>query len=150
MLGAGQARPEDGSGETAPEVQALVTWQPVTRGRPEVQGAHPEYPGLLRVRIPLEGSVTEEWSYYFLRPVGVGISLSMHPPELCGRTIRIRPPDDELECYVRHVDERIGAANERYESEVLPRLQEAVERRKEVERQTARRLRAAREVASEL
>lgn len=126
-----------------------MAWQPVTRGRPEVRGVHPQYPGLLRVRVPLEGPVTEEWSYYFLSPVGVGISLGMHPPELSGRTIRIRPPDDELGDYLRHVDERIEAANERYEADVLRRRQDAAKRRKEAERQTAQRLRAARRVASE-
>ena len=73
----------------------------------------------------------------------------MHPPELSDSTIRIRLPDDELGGYVRHVDERIGAANERYELNVLPRLREAAKRRKEAERQTAQRLRVARRVASE-
>jgi hypothetical protein len=127
-----------------------MSWEPIRRGKPEVQGVHSEYSGLLRVRIPLEGSVTEEWSHHFLHPTGVGISLSMHPPELSGRSVRIQPPDDELKQYVRHVDERIRAANERYEAQVLPRLEAEANKRANAEERRAQRLEAARRAASGL
>jgi hypothetical protein len=40
----------------------------------------------------------------------------MHPPRLSGSTIYIRLPDQEVEAYIEHVDERISAANAAYET----------------------------------
>ena len=46
----------------------------------------------------------------------------MHPPSLVGSAVKITPPDDQLEEYVRHVDQRIAAANAYYEGEILPAI----------------------------
>ena len=127
-----------------------MEWEPIERGRPEVDGVDPDYEGLLRVRIDLSRRPSREWAEFFLNPVGVGISLSMHPPELSGSSISIRPPDTELETYVAHVDERIEAANERYEQEVLPTLRRAAETRAGEEEERTRRLEDAKKRAEDL
>lgn len=62
-----------------------------------------------------------EWAQAFAHPSNVPISLSMHPPELSGSTVRIRPPDEEFGPYVDHVEMRIIAANNYYEEHVLRR-----------------------------
>jgi hypothetical protein len=127
-----------------------VEWQPITRDKPEVHGVNAQYPGLLDVSIRLSSYPDDAWSQFFLSPSGVGLPLSMHPPKLSGKAIFIRPPDNEVEAYVRHVDERLDAANRYYENTVLPRLraQREAERRASDEKQE--RLDAARRRIEEL
>ncbi|MHB8382051.1 MAG: hypothetical protein ACYDC3_06890 [Candidatus Binataceae bacterium] len=100
----------------------MADWTPITRRELQVIGDHPDYPGLLQVVISLSEEPPEKWQEFFMNPTGVGISMSMHPPEISGGEIGISPPDNELERYVRHVDERIDAANQRYSREVLPQI----------------------------
>lgn len=103
-----------------------MTWTRIIRsGRPRVRGVNAKYSGLLDVDIDLTPTPPAEWTRAFERPIGVGISLSMHPPTLSGATVHIRPPDNELEAYVKHIDERIAAANDYFEREVLPALDRA-------------------------
>src|SRR6266404_7135026 len=120
-------------------------WQAITRGQPEVDGVDADYPGLLNVRVPLSAYPPDEWQDFFLRPVGVGLSMSMHSPDLRGDEVVLRPPDSEVERYVKHVDERIVAANARYEAEVLPKRRAALQRADAAAAQEEERLRAARE-----
>ena len=127
-----------------------MEWKPIQREKPEVDRVDPDYEGLLRVRIDLNRQPPSEWARYFLNPIGVGISLSMHPPELFGSTISIRPPDNELAAYVAHVDERIEAANERYKREVVPALRKAAEEEAREEEGRGKRLEDARKRAEDL
>lgn len=61
----------------------------------------------------------------------------MHPPRIHGTSIRLRPPDSELERYVEALRERVEATNDQYEREILPHLRS--------EAQTADNERAERE-----
>ena len=47
----------------------------------------------------------------------------MHPPRLLGSTVRVRPPDDEIEAYVKHVDDLVQSCNENYAKEQLPQIE---------------------------
>jgi hypothetical protein len=96
-------------------------WLPIKRKSVKVEGADPAAPGLLDVYIELNETPPPEWEDFFSHPVGMEMSMSMHPPRLEGSDVHIRPPDKELKDYVTHVDQRIKAANERYEREVLPK-----------------------------
>jgi hypothetical protein len=100
----------------------MSDWLPIKRKSVKVEGVDPEAPGLLDVYIELSETPPPEWEDYFRNPVGVEVSMSMHPPRLEGGDVHIRPPDKELKAYVAHVDQRIKAANERYEREVLPKF----------------------------
>ena len=103
-----------------------MEWTRIVRsGPPRVRGVNSQYPGLLDVEIDLTRTPPPEWTQGFIHPSGVGISLSMHPPEISGSRVQIRPPDGELEKYVAHVDERIEAANTYFEQRVLPALNAA-------------------------
>lgn len=121
-----------------------MDWKPITRGKPQVKGVNSEYSGLLDVAIPLEGDIDINWAEFFENPVGVSISLSMHPPKLSGRTVYIRPPDEEVEAYVKHVDERIAAANARFQTEVLPKIQQKEERDRADREERERRIEGVR------
>lgn len=115
-------------------------WTPVQRVDVEVKGIDPEYSGLLNVVVQLDREPHTTWWSYFLRPVGVGMSLSMHAPEQGHGAIRLRPSDNEVEKYVTHVDERIAAANERYRTEELPRQRAEQERRNAEQADQERRI----------
>ena len=122
-----------------------MNWNRITRGEPKVLGVNRKHSGLLNVAIPLSESPPREWASYFERPVGISIRLSMHPPKLHGASVSITPPDEELEAYIKHVDERIEAANASFETQILPRLQAQEERQRKAESDEEQRLRAARE-----
>lgn len=100
----------------------MNSWKPITRKKPMIDGVDPEAHGLLNVLIPLDCDPPDEWRCFFENPVGVTISLDIHPPRIKGDEIWIRPPDEDMERYIRYVDERIKSANNFYEKEVLPRI----------------------------
>jgi len=77
-----------------------------------------------------------EWAQSFNNPSDVPISMSMHPPELAGSTIRIRYPDGQLAAYVANVDARIHAANLYFEQSIHPALN-AAEAQAQNNRETA-------------
>lgn len=129
---------------------ATTKWVPITRSKPDPKGVDPKYSGLLNVEIELSTNPPNEWAQSFLNPVNVPISMSMHPPRLQGSTIIIRPPDNELEAYVRHVDVRIAHANQRYEQEFLPAIDAARERDQRAHDEEERRLAEARKRAENL
>lgn len=99
-----------------------MAWEPLHRGAPEVNGVNAADPARLDVRIVLDADPPAEWSAFFLAPARVRVDPAMRAPEIAGRVIWLRPPDEELDAYVHHADERIAAANDRYRDEVLPRL----------------------------
>src|SRR5687768_5797122 len=107
-----------------------MTWTPITRGQPDVLGVHPQWKGLLKVRIQLSRSPPSEWARFFMDAIGVSLPMNMHRPELYGAELMLRPPDSELDAYVQKIDERIGSANTQYEQLVLPRLRAQEERQK--------------------
>jgi len=128
----------------------MSEWTPINRDEPRVEGVDPDAPGLLDVRIRLDAHPPDEWMEFFLRPVGVGISVSMHPPKLFGDEIRLRPPDNEVEKYVLHVDERIAAANKRFQSEVLPRRRREQDAAQRARQEQEQRLAEARQRLTKL
>jgi hypothetical protein len=74
----------------------------------------------------------------------------MHPPRLEGRTVRLTPPDQELEKYVEHVDACIANANEQFERVVLPQLREEAERAQAADTARDQRIREAQARADNL
>ncbi len=103
-------------------------------GKPKVLGVDANYKGLLNVEIPLDPHPDANWAAIFSRgPSGVSYSLSMHPPQLVGGKIVIRPPDGDVEKYVEVVKARIDGTNREYAEQVEPVLkarQEAADREK--------------------
>ena len=106
-------------------VGPVGSWQPIQRGKVDVRGVHPQSEGLLDVRIILTASPPYEWKRIFDNPPDTALPESMHPPELFDREVKITPPDEQLESYVKHIDARIEEANRRYQALVLPREQKA-------------------------
>jgi hypothetical protein len=64
----------------------------------------------------------------------------MHPPRLSGSDIYITPPDNEVERYISHIDERIAAANVAYEKHILPKVRAAEEAEARAKEDEKRRL----------
>lgn len=127
-----------------------MTWQPISRGKVDVHGIHPEHPGLLQVSIELSDSPPAEWRAAFIAGDGVASRGDMHKPDLTASTVWLQPPDSELEEHVRDVDARIAAANKIYKRDVLPaktQRQSAVEALAE---QNERRIDDARRRAEDL
>lgn len=119
-------------------------WTRIVRsGGPRVRGVNDQYPGLINAEIDLNISPPREWVQAFNNPSDVPISMSMHPPELSGSTIRIRYPDGQLPAYVANVDARCEAANLYFERHILPALN-AAEAQAQNDRETAQ-ARVARE-----
>jgi hypothetical protein len=106
----------------------------IQAGKPKVLGNDSQFSGLLNVEIPIEPHPDRYWTDIFNNgPPGVSFSLSMHPPKVVGGTVRITPPDKELDRYVQHVNERIDGTNRYYAQNVEPKLRahaEAEEREK--------------------
>ena len=121
-----------------------MNWQPIRRTNSEIIGRHSRYMGLLEVEIEISGDPPGEWAQAFQHPEGVGISLSMHPPRLSGAIIYITPPDNEIESYVAHVDDRIRAANATYEKRYLPNILDREEARNQAAEEERLRLEDAR------
>lgn len=118
----------------------MMDWKPVTRGKARALGVHPENRQALAVEVDLDRLPPAGWDAFFERPEGVGISMSMHPPRLSGRTIHIMAPDTELENYLANVDARIGAANATYEKRVLPQVRAAEAAAADAKKEEQRRL----------
>lgn len=116
----------------------VMEWERIRLGKPNVLGVNEQYSGLLDVDVPLEPTPDVHWTAVFERgPSGISYSVSMHPPRIHGTSIRLRPPDSELERYVEALHERVEATNDQYEREILPHLRS--------EAQTADNERAERE-----
>jgi hypothetical protein len=114
----------------------------ICMGKPEVLGVDPEASGLLDVSVPLEPRPDQYWVEIFnAGPPGVSFSVSMHPPRLSGSTVRLRPPDREVEKYLLSLQERIEGTNAEYARSVEPELRrqqeaqeaDAAERQRRVE-----------------
>jgi len=127
-----------------------MNWTPIARENPEVRGIDPQAPGLLDVTIRLRPTPPREWVELFEHPPGVSISMAMHPPRLSGATVRIRPPDDELEAYLAHVDQRIDAANREFEERFLPQIRARAAREAQNTEQERLRIEEAKRKAQDL
>jgi hypothetical protein len=127
-----------------------VDWKPIQRGKIDVRGIDQEHPELLDVVVPLSRMPEPEWRQFFLHSVGVDVALSMRPPELEGTLVRLTPPDAELQKYVSNMDDRISAANERYQREVLAKRRAEEDRRQQTIDDTQRRIWEARRRAEDL
>ena len=106
-------------------------------GKPKVLGVDSTYSGLLNVEIPLTPTPDRYWTEIFNNgPRDVPFSLSMHPPRLAGGTVRITPPDSEVERYVEYIAARVESTNRNYTERIEPRLsaQQAAEEREEADR----------------
>jgi hypothetical protein len=121
------------------------TWKPITLGPPKVHGPDSRWPGLLRVTAELSSQPGREWCDFFARPAGVSMPVSMHPPEINGSQVVMRPPDGEEAKYLDHARERVASANARFEAEVLPRIRADEERRAAEAADQERRIREAQE-----
>jgi len=114
-----------------------MAWTRIVRsGHPRVKGVNSQYRGLINAEMDLSINPPSEWVPAFNNPPDVPISMSMHPPELTGSTIRIRYPDGQLAAYVTNVDARIEAANLYFEQRILPTLV-AAEAQSRNDRETA-------------
>ena len=116
-----------------------MTLTPLSRGKLQAKGSDPEYRRLLRIEVELSQTPPPGWAEEFQNPVGLGIPMSMHPPRISGRNVYLSPPDDQVEEYVKHLDERIAAANKGYEQRVLPKVRAAEEARRQADEEEKRR-----------
>lgn len=112
----------------------MSEWQSITRGAPEIVGLDEGGPGkddVARVEVTLSVVPPYEWTEYFRSPTGVTVPADVRPT-LARDGLSFALPEPRLEGYVAVLDELIAQANERYRTNVLPRLakqQEAAERR---------------------
>ena len=105
------------------------TWEPIERVDVKVKGVDPDDTSFLVVEVTLSATPPGEWPHRFENPVGVEVPTSMRPPKVERSVVRFRVADDQLEEYVRTLDQRIAAANAYYEDDVLP-ARRAAEQRK--------------------
>jgi hypothetical protein len=131
------------SSEPGISIQEVADWQRIRIGKPQVLGVNEQYSGLLDVDVPLEPSPDMHWDALFERGAGVPISVSMHPPHVHGSTVRLRPPDNEVERYVDALRARVEAVNDQYEREVLPALRGKAAATERAETERARRVEEA-------
>lgn len=125
-------------------------WVPITRGHPDVKGFNDRYKGLLDVEFVLDRDPPAEWKRAFLNPFNVEISMGYAPPRLEGSTITLRPPQDQFENAVAHIDARIEHANEKYGREFFPAAEMAREREQRQHAEDKQRLEAIRKRAEKL
>lgn len=97
-------------------------WKPVTRGKIEVVGVHPEKPELLAVRVPLSAKPWTEWQWAFENRKGQNPPSSFPRPDVQEHNVYIYPPDAELEAYVRDIDDLIAATNTWFQQNAVPPL----------------------------
>jgi hypothetical protein len=99
-------------------------WQSVARGAPDIVGLDEGGPGkddIARVEVSLSVVPPYEWTEYFRSPVGVTVPPDIRPT-LARDRLTFALPETRLEGYVAVLDELIAQANERYRTNVLPRL----------------------------
>jgi hypothetical protein len=116
-----------------------MNWTPMKRGKPRAMGPDTRYRKLQNIEVDLDREPPAGWEAEFQHPEGVSISLSQHPPQLRGRTIYLSAPDDEVEAYIRSLDQRIAAANSNYETRVLPKVEAAERQRQQAEEEAMQR-----------
>lgn len=106
--------------------------------------------GLLRVTVKLSPEPPDDWCDRLSRGVGVPISPDMHRISAHRDTAYLTTPDDELERYVEHLDQRIEATNHWYETEIVPAIQASEDEAERKAKETDRRLADARRRAKDL
>ena len=127
-----------------------MEWVPITITGRKVVGRNRQYSGLLDVEIELSGTPPRPWAEFFQSPSGIGISISMHPPSLSGSKVKITPPDDEVESYAKHIEERVAHTNRWFEETALPQINAAEERQRAENEAEAKRLKEAQRKLDEL
>lgn len=127
-----------------------MRWEPITITGRRVKGRNAQYEGLLDVDIDLSTTPPTAWAQFFMNPSGIGISISMHPPSLSGSTVHIRPPDDEVERYAKHIEERVAHTDRWFEETALPEISAAEERQRAEKEAEAERLREAQRKLDEM
>jgi len=134
----------------------LLGWEPITRvGHPDPHGPHGRNPRRLDVSIALSAVPPPEWARYVVgwyRQAHVNMP-EEEPwayPRVEGNEIRFAPLDDDLEGWVRGIDERITEANEFYVSTIAPQKAAEAEKRQAAEEETRRRMKEARRKAENL
>jgi hypothetical protein len=127
-----------------------MEWEPITITGRKVRGPNSQYAGLLDVDIELSHRPPKVWARFFENPSGIGISLSMHPPTLSGSTVRITPPDDGVEKYAQHIEERLAHTNQWFEETALPQINAAEERQRAEDEAEAERLQEAQRKLDEM
>jgi len=100
----------------------MAPWRPITRGKPNMMGENEGHIGYFDVSIMLDREPPEDWLNFFESPVGIGIPYGHQPICLEGNEITFSVREDELTSYVKFVDGIIKSANDRYVTEVLPKL----------------------------
>jgi hypothetical protein len=99
-------------------------WQPIARGAPQIVGLDEggrDRDDTARVEVTLSAVPPFEWVEYFRAPNGVT------PPSdiravLAREQLSFSLPAPRLEEYMGVVDQLIGQANDRYATNVVPRL----------------------------
>jgi hypothetical protein len=129
----------------------VADWEPIRRqSPPDVEGVVGR--DRLAVSIVLNRVPEEKWVRYFemtfaRRQDEPG---EFPLPQVSGSVIRIQPLDNELESWVKNIDDVIEQANRYYESSVLPDLRATEERQVEADRERERRIEEARRRAKNL
>jgi hypothetical protein len=129
------------------------SWKPVERDKPEILGINKRDRSLIDVQVRLSTShLPNDWNQFFLKPVGLRTPSSLRSLALLGDKglILFEAPDDQIEAYIGHVDERISSANRRYETEVIPKFRAIEEANQKTQRWEDERLRVARERVEKL
>jgi hypothetical protein len=127
-------------------LQQAPVWASIRRAAaPEVRGLSAESHDRLHVRLRLNIRPSADW-------VGVfeGLPRTEHAMTVRQDEIYLNPPDSELAVYVREADERIEAANRRYETSILPAMRASQERQRIEVEDSARRIGDARLQAADL
>lgn len=129
----------------------MAEWEPIRRTSQEVEGIDSTYSGLVVIQITLSPEPPREWvALWSPYPPNSSFSLSHAPPQVRGSRVTLRVPEDAVKAAVEALDAQIGAANDWYENQVLPRLRAEEEGRRKEKEEENRRLEAARRQLEEL
>lgn len=129
----------------------MAEWEPIRRTSQEVKGIDPTYSGLVVIEITLTPEPPREWvALWGPYPPNSSFSISYAPPQVRGNRVTLRVPENEVKAAVEALDGQIRAANDWYESQVLPRLRQVEERSRNEKEEEKRRLEEARRQLEEL
>jgi PIN domain-containing protein len=129
----------------------MAEWEPILRTKQEVKGIDPTYSGLVVIEITLSPEPPREWmALWSPYPPNSTFSIAHAPPQVRGSQITLRIPENEVKAAVEALDTQISAANNWYQSQVLPRLKAQEEQGRKERDEEMRRLEAARRQLDEL
>jgi hypothetical protein len=120
-------------------------------GTAELDGIDPQYPGLMRVRVPLEPRPPAPWLEIFESgPPDVPFSVSMHPPHIASGDALLRAPDDEIERYMQALHARVAGTTAYYNRQIAPKVKAQHEARQREDDERQRRIDEARKRLEDL